>query len=89
MNVCSGETYSFIDLADKIHKIGGRNTGNMIISPGMGAEYSGDNEKLLNWLNVFDKSTNEKIKFTPIDQSLQELYKWYFDRKDEIDPSLL
>jgi GDP-L-fucose synthase len=85
MNVCSGRVYDFITLAKMINDIGqgcGNNPVRLdVIEPGEGLEYSGANHLLLNDIGDFN--------FTPIENSLKNLYQWYLERKDDIDPRLL
>jgi GDP-L-fucose synthase len=80
MNICSGNTYDFIDLANLIHDISKKHTGNVILTGGLGSEYSGDNTLM---------SSEHQFAITPIKQSLSDLYNWYVYEKQNIDPNLL
>lgn len=68
-NVCSGEIYDRKSLADKIKNISGKNLVIQIENENFGKEYSGDNNSLLRELKNF--------QFTPIDESIKNLYEWY------------
>ena len=76
-NVCSGNTYDFIDLARKIVEISGKKIGLFIKNEGQRKEYSGDNSLLLKELKNF--------QFTPISDSMKRLYLWYERHRHLID----
>jgi len=67
-NLCSGEIYDRKSLAKKIIKASGKNLKIIIKNKGIDKEYSGDNSLLLNEIKNF--------KFTPIDDSIKDLYNW-------------
>lgn len=68
-NVCSGEVVDFKTIAKKVIKKSGQDLKLQINLPGLGQEYSGDNSLLL--------SEFDRFKFTPIDESIENLYDWY------------
>ena len=74
-NVCSGKVYDHQSLAEKIIKASGNDLGIKIETKGLGREYSGDNSLLLQEMGGFE--------FTPIDDSIKDLYSWYMERKDD------
>jgi len=90
-NVCTGEVYDFKTLAEKIIKISSKNldiifktegivknnSGDYSLLLSLGKEYSGDNSLLLSEL--------KDLRFTPIDESLEALYKWYDLNKHTIE----
>ena len=80
-NVCSGITYEFKALAEKIIEISGKKLDIKFKQEGFGKEYSGDNSLLLKELNSF--------KFTPIEQSIKDLYQWYEQHIHLIDKKQL
>ena len=82
-NVCSGKTYEFMALAEKIVEIAGKDIGVNLKTNGPGKEYSGDNSLLMKELKGF--------QFTPINQAIKDLYGWYEKHlhlidKNQLDP---
>ncbi len=77
-NVCSGKTYDYITLANRIIDISQKNLDLVIEKEGCRTEYGGDNSLLLSELGSFD--------FTPMDESLKAMYHWYDSNKNLIDP---
>ena len=80
-NVCTGSTYDFKALAQKIIKISGKKLSLKIETDRLGREYSGDNSLLLNELKNF--------KFSPIDESIKSLFDWYDSNKQMIEKDKL
>jgi len=76
-NACSGRAYGFKELAETIVEISGKNLDINLKQKGRGREYSGDNALLLQELNGF--------QFTPIRESIQQLYQWYQQHRHLID----
>ena len=72
-NVCSGSVIDFKTIAEKIIKISGKKLNIEIKTEGIGREYSGDNTLLLQELGDF--------KFSSLDDSIEELYRWYEKNK--------
>jgi GDP-L-fucose synthase len=68
-NICTGNTYNLLELAEKILTISGKNLHIRIMKDGMGKEYSGDNAKLISEMNSFS--------FKNIDECIRDLYNWY------------
>lgn len=68
-NVCTGSTYTLLELAEKILAISGKKLPIVIVEKAMGREYSGDNTRLINEMNGF--------KFKKIDDCIIDLYNWY------------
>ncbi len=77
-NVCSGKTYDYITLANKIIEISTKDLEVIVKREGCRAEYSGDHSLLLAELNNFE--------FTHMNESLKEVYRWYDSNKNLIDP---
>ena len=75
-NVCSGQSYEFKALAQKVLKAASKNLDIIVKTEGRGTEYSGDNTLLLNEIKGF--------KFSAIDDSIQHLYRWYDANKQLI-----
>ena len=80
-NVCSGNTYEFMALAEKIIEISGKDIGIDLRTKGPGKEYSGDNSLLIQELKGF--------RFTPINQAIEGLYVWYNQHINLIDENQL
>ena len=76
-NVVPDETADLLSIARKVNEISGSNLPVIVKNPCMGNEYSGDNSRLRAELPDF--------KFTPLEQSLRELYGWYAQNKSSID----
>ena len=79
-NVCSGEVYDYIDLANKVLKECEKDLPINIQLEGLRDEYSGANALL--------KSTIKDIQFTPIDSAIKKMYEWYDNNKETIDKEL-
>jgi UDP-glucose 4-epimerase len=80
-NVCSGDVYEYGELAEKIGEISGRKPEIIAKHGGFRKEYSGDNSRLMSEIKGFT--------FTPIDESIKALYRWYETNKNSIDPKEL
>ena len=68
-NVCSGKSFEFRTLAQKIIQAAGKDLEILVESGNPRIEYSGDNSLLLQELKNF--------KFSSIDDSIQKMYNWY------------
>ena len=67
-NVCTGEKYDYLTLADKINHISENDVRILVEAPGTRKEYSGDNSLL---------QLETGHKFRNIDDSIKDLYYWY------------
>jgi len=76
-NVCSGNTYEYVSLANIISEIAHNKTDVAVNNIEIRKEYSGDNSRLVEELGGFE--------FTPIEQALELLYNWYQNNKQIID----
>ena len=76
-NVVPDEAVDLLSIARMVNEISGSSLPIVVKNPGMGNEYSGDNSRLRAELPDF--------KFTPLEQSLAELYSWYEKNKGTID----
>lgn len=72
-NVCTSDVLDFKTIAEKVVEFSGKRLNIEIKTKDVGKEYSGDNTLLLNELGGF--------KFTPIDDSIRNLYNWYNQNK--------
>jgi UDP-glucose 4-epimerase len=80
-NVCSGRPVSLASLASMVVHASGKRLPIVVKQDGMGEEYSGDSQRLQAELPGFH--------FRELQDSIEELYRWYARRKPEIDSSKL
>lgn len=80
-NVCSGSTHDFRTLAGEILEASGKKLEILARVEGFGREYSGDNSRLLQELKNF--------RFTPIDESIRNLYHWHQQNRHFIEKETL
>jgi UDP-glucose 4-epimerase len=76
-NVCSGRAIDLTALARKVIRASGKSLAVEVQEPGLGAEYSGDNRRLLEEM--------PGLQFRNLDDSINFLYRWYADRQETID----
>ncbi len=76
-NVCSGTVVDFVTIAKMINDISGKDLDIIVGSDETGIEYSGDNSLLVNELGGFE--------FTPLKESIKELYQWNQNHLEDID----
>lgn len=76
-NVCSGNTYEYVSLANLISEIAHNKVDVTVNNKEIQKEYSGDNSLLVEELGDFE--------FTPIEQALELLYNWYKNNQQMID----
>ncbi len=77
-NVCSGRTYTFAELIQKVKAISKSNSPVEIKSEEVVLEYSGDNRRLL--------AEFTGLKIPSIDEGIADLYDWYLSRKELLNP---
>ena len=80
-NVVMGRAFDFKTLARCVVQASGKSLEVAIRNPGMGAEYSADNARMLAEIPDFH--------FRDMSESVERLYRWYAARKDSVDPALL
>ena len=77
-NVTPDKSVSLYDLALMVREISGAPDLPILLAQrGLGLEYSGDNRRL--------RSEYTKLAFTPIEESIKQLYNWYFLHKNELN----
>lgn len=76
-NITPNESLDLVTIAKKINSIGINKVKINIRHKGFSNEYTGSNERL--------KREFGNLRFTPIDDSILELYQWYLERKDKIN----
>jgi GDP-L-fucose synthase len=80
-NVCAGRAFDLRTLAEKVVRASGKPLEIAVSNPGLGAEYSGDNARML--------EETPEFQFRDMDDSILRLYRWYEERKSLIDASQL
>jgi len=81
-NVTPDRTVSLLELAYLVREIAGKPDLPILVgAPGQGLEYSGDNTRF--------KDLFPDFSFTPIEDSVKELFAWYEDSKEKIDRNKL
>jgi UDP-glucose 4-epimerase len=80
-NVCTGRAIDLTALAREVVRVSGKDLPVVVREPGLGDEYSGDNQRLLEEMHGF--------QFRSIGVSIRSIYNWYHGRKREIDPARL
>ena len=80
-NITPDSAISLYDLAQIVREISKKDLPICIAEEGIGLEYSGNNTRL--------KREYSDIHFTPIRTAIQELYRWYKERKQFIQKELL
>ncbi len=76
-NICTGKTFDLLSLAKKVLTASGKNLEIRVAMEGLGAEYSGDNTRLINELGF--------CKFKEMDECVRDLYNWYLENKTLIN----
>ena len=74
-------TDSLYDLGLLVSERSGKRVPVLVASDGLGAEYSADNSRLRNEMR--------DLRFTPPEIAIDGLFRWYEDRRSEIDASRL
>jgi len=69
------------ELADLVVGISGKDLPVVVANEGMGLEYTGDNARL--------RRTMPDLRFTPVEDAIERLYRWYADRKRDIEYEML
>jgi len=80
-NVCSGRPVTLTELAGMVAEVSRRNPDVSVTTSGMGAEYTGDNSRLLAELGNY--------KFWDLHDAIGDLYSWYQRHESTIDAEWL
>jgi GDP-L-fucose synthase len=80
-NVCRGEAFTLSRLAEMVAEASGDSPQIIVRNPAMGAEYSGDNSRLMQEMGGY--------AFRRMSDSVRELYLWYREHQDMIDAQQL
>lgn len=80
-NVTPPATVALKTIAELVRERSGKELPILIATPGLGLEYSGNNERLCADL--------PEVTFTPLATAIDRLYSWYERRQDSINRELL
>ncbi|MBI5530075.1 MAG: NAD(P)-dependent oxidoreductase [Candidatus Doudnabacteria bacterium] len=72
-NIGTGNPFSILEIAELIKKISGKNIDIIVKEPGLAPEYTCNISRLASEIDDF--------KFTSMEKSLSEMYKWYNENK--------
>lgn len=75
-NIGAEKSYELVEILEIIKQATRKNFEYKIKNPLFGKEYTADNSRLMKELKDF--------RFTSIEESINELYKWYLENKDKI-----
>lgn len=76
-NACHGKKILLSDICKTVNEISGKNNKIIICKEGLANEYTGNNERIISEMTDFN--------CTSYYDSIDELYKWYYDNKRTID----
>ena len=80
-NITPNQSVELLQLAEIIKNISHKNIDVEVAQTGLGIEYSGDNTLLRNEI--------PNLKFTAIEKSIEDLYNWYLQNKEDFNKELL
>lgn len=76
-NITSGKSIDLLTIANMVREVSGRKLPIYVCNEGLANEYSGSNQRLLSEIGEFT--------FTPMENAVQDLYKWYYNNQKDID----
>ena len=80
-NVCHGIPYALTKLAEMVREISGKQLAIHLKSRRRNLDYTGDNSRL--------RSELKDLHITPMDKAIEELYRYYQEHQDLVDPEKL
>lgn len=80
-NVTPDKSVELVELAEIVKQVSGKDLPLRVEEPGLGLEYSGDNERL--------RAAIPGLRLTPIYSAISELYDWYKSNTHLIDRNKL
>ena len=80
-NVCSGKPVALTELARLVAEVAGRQPNVSVAASGLGAEYTGDNSRLLTEIGQY--------QFWDLRSAIAELYSWYQRHESTLDSESL
>ncbi|MEG2336763.1 MAG: NAD-dependent epimerase/dehydratase family protein [Bacteroidales bacterium] len=75
-NITPNQSISLLHIAEIIQNMSGNANEIQVGTPGMGLEYSGNNDRL--------QKEMKEVQFTPIHQAIKELFEWYHNQQNTI-----
>ena len=76
-NITSGKRIDLITLAETVKKISSKKIPIIVCKDGFANEYTANNQRMLREIGSFN--------FTPIEESITDLYNWYKNQEEKID----
>ncbi|MDD3138145.1 MAG: NAD(P)-dependent oxidoreductase [Lachnospiraceae bacterium] len=76
-NVTTGIKINLIELCQTVLNVSGKNLPVYVCKDGYANEYTSNNQRLMKEIGDFE--------FTPIEVSIEKLYRWYLERQEMID----
>lgn len=80
-NITPDKSIELLKIAQLVKQISKKDIEIKVAQEGLGMEYSGDNTRL--------KTEIKNLAFTPIEESVEELYNWYLKNKSSLNKELL
>lgn len=80
-NITPDTSVELLKIAQLVKRISKKDIEIKVAKEGLGMEYSGDNSLLRSEMN--------DLKFTPLEQSVEELYDWYLKNKSSLNREAL
>jgi UDP-glucose 4-epimerase len=80
-NITPNNSIELLQVAELVKTISKKDIEIRVAQEVFGMEYSGDNSLLNNEI--------KNLKFTPIESSIEELYSWYIENKNNLNKNLL
>ncbi|MCM1169820.1 MAG: NAD(P)-dependent oxidoreductase [Bacteroides sp.] len=81
-NITPDETASLLDLAEKVVALSGKDLPIKVGTAGTGLPYTGCNARLR-------AEMGDALRFTPMEESVREMYAWYVSVKDTLNRDCL
>jgi GDP-L-fucose synthase len=75
-NVVPDHKADLLSIARQANRIAGKDLEIRIEMPGLGPEYTGDNSRLREEMKDF--------RFTPLEEAMETLYRWYQENKNDL-----
>lgn len=80
-NICYGKPYLLSELAEMVKKVSGKDLTVTLLSEERNVDYCADNTRLVSQI--------PGIQITPMEQALEQLYRYYDEHRDMIDVEVL
>jgi GDP-L-fucose synthase len=80
-NITPDKSIELLKIAQIVKTISNKDIDIKVEQSGLGIEYSGDNSLL--------RKEMKQLTFTPIEQTINELYHWYLDNKQSLNKEVL